>query len=82
MSLVNKNLNEDVANAAAKGSKGFYSITLKRFHKANGNVVKPDEDGLFVPNDQEELDILTHHLEQGRVSLDVPTEDSNEQDPE
>ena len=50
--------------------KGFLAISLKRFHKAKGDVIVPTEEGYFVPKDQEELDILTHHMAAGRVEFD------------
>lgn len=60
---------------AGKEMKGFYAVSLKRFHKKNGNVVVPNDEGFFMPKDEEEGEILAYHLEQGRVSLDVPSEE-------
>lgn len=77
MSLQIRNAAERIRERLEAGGemKGFYALSLKRFHKKNGNVVVPDDEGFFMPKDEEEAEILAHHLEQGRVSLDVPSEE-------
>ena len=64
MALNARNSQEEV-----KKPKGFLALTLKRFHKANGKVINPNEEGYFVPEDQEELDILLHHAAHERVEF-------------
>ena len=64
MALNARNIQE-----GAKKPKGFLALTLKRFHKSNGQVVNHNEEGYFVPQDQEELDILLHHALHERVEF-------------
>lgn len=62
-------LNARNTQEGAKKPKGFLALTLKRFHKANGKVINPNEEGYFVPEDQEELDILLAHAAHERVEF-------------
>ncbi len=43
-----------------KQIKGYQSIRLRQLIKAEGAIVKPNADGLFIPKDQEEYDMLEH----------------------
>lgn len=43
-----------------KNPKGYQSMRLRQLIKAEGAIVKPDADGIFVPKDQEEYDMLEH----------------------
>ena len=46
---------------AAKAPKGGYkALRLQRFVKGNGSTILP-VDGYFVPEDQEEYDMLEHY---------------------
>lgn len=60
----------------------FYPVALKRFHTGKGDIIVPNEDGVYVPNTQEEFDILCWHLEQGRVSLTDPSVVDEGQNPD
>ena len=72
----------NTANEDGLTAPVFYPLDLKRFHTKDGAIVVPNEEGVFVPNTQEEFDILCWHLEQGRVSLTDPSVVDEGQNPD
>lgn len=55
---------------------GYKSLDLTQFVKSNGEMVKPDEDGYFVPKDQEEYDLLEYYAKRGML-VEYPASDKD-----
>jgi len=44
--------------------EGYKSLRLKQFATANGRMVKPNADGIFIPTTQEEYSMLEYYANQ------------------